>query len=179
MAKKRAFDHMKLRGLGFHAAVDNVLPKDTQGEYHGHARIIDPRGMTKTDFNKAIMEALIRCPVGRQVVTFIPADYKLANAVPSSESPLLKESEFLVFRDTVKGHKDEPRRKVIQAIEGGEIDTHLIDLPKYGDTECVVLDAWRKKGGGEPQGYDWDRFMVKQTARLRKRKLMAALRKVK
>jgi len=178
MAKKPAFDHRKIRGVGLHSITKGVGVKDSRGTFTGYARVIDTRGIDTRQFNSAVTDVLRKCPIERDVVAFIPSSLVISGGMKGDvRLPHVKTADFQLFRDTIGVPKEKMPPKFREGVENGFISTHLVDLPGFAGNEPGIERAIIKRTGLKPGQHGWDYQVVDEIARRRKRILMSALKK--
>jgi hypothetical protein len=178
MAKKTAFDHRKVRGVGLHSITKGVGVRDSKGTFTGYARVIGTLGANKRQFNHAVTEVLRNCPVEREVIAFIPSSLVISRGAHGDiQLPHVKTADFQLFRETIGVPKEKMPVRFREGIEKGFVSTHLVDLPGFTGKEPGVEKAAAKRTGLKPGQPGWDFQVVDEIARRRKRILMKALKK--
>lgn len=178
MAKKPAFDHRKIRGVGLHSITKGVGIKDSRGAFTGYARVIDTAGVDNRQFSRAVTEVLKNCPVNREVVAFIPSSLVVSRGKQGDiRLPHVKTADFQLFRETIGVPREKIPENIRRGIEQGFVSTHLVDLPGFAGNEPSIERAIIKRTGLKPGQHGWDYQVVDEIARRRKRILMSALKK--
>jgi len=175
----KRFNHKKVRGIGLHSLTKERGLYDSKGAFTGYARIVDTANIDRKEFDHALMETLRMCPIKREVVTFIPAEYTFKGEVKVSDVQLdhVITSDFQLMRETIGVQRNKMPDKFRTAIERGNISEHLVDLPGFRGDEKELATAITKRTGMQPGEPHWDYEVIEEIARRRQKKLMDALKK--